>query len=302
VTWIISMGVAVVVCAAIYAVGRALRAEGRAEAGAAATSAAAVLAVLWIAGHTVLASFHQVQAGHVGVVYEFGSIVGQLPEGFQITAPWRSVRQANTQVQRHTFEKLDSFSEETQDVFITATLNYEVSPDAIQDLYRNVGPDYFDKLVVTRVNQIFKDQTVKYPAVQIAPNREEIRQQTRERLTEELEGFSIRVVDLLIDEINFNPEFKRAIEQKQIATQDALREEQRVRQAEFEAQQVVERARGTAQANRLLSQSLTPQVIQYQAIERLSDKVQIALIPSGQGVILDPATLLGQQRPAAEQP
>ena len=39
--------------------------------------------------------------------------------------------------------------------------------------------------------------------------------------------------------------------------------------------------------------SLTPEVIQFQAIQKLSDKIQIALIPSGQGVILDPTTLLG---------
>lgn len=289
--WILSLFAAALICGVALIVGRAMHPENPAR-GTALVAGAGVLFVLWAGGHTALATFHQIEAGHVGVVYEFGSIVGQVPEGFQVTAPWQSVREANTQVQRFTFDRLDSFSQETQDVFIKATLNYEVSPDAIQELYRNVGPDYFEKLIATRVNQIFKDETVKYPAVEIAPNREQIRSGTRERLTSELQPFSIRVVDLLIDDINFNPDFKQAIEQKQIATQDALREEQRVRQAKFEAEQVVERARGNAEANRLLARSLTDRVIRFQAVEKLSDNIQVALIPSGNGILLDPATLL----------
>jgi len=53
------------------------------------------------------------------------------------------------------------------------------------------------------------------------------------------------------------------------------------------------RAEGQAAANRLLAESLTPNVIQFEALQRLGDNIQIALIPSGQGIILDPTTLLG---------
>ncbi len=126
----------------------------------------------------------------------------------------------------------------------------------------------------------------------------------RERLRTELTPFSIEINDLLIDNIEFNAEFKAAIEQKQIATQDALREQERVLQRQFEAEQLVEtakgeaesirvRAEGQAAANRLLAESLTPAVIQFEALQRLGDNIQIALIPAGQGIILDPTTLLG---------
>jgi regulator of protease activity HflC (stomatin/prohibitin superfamily) len=126
----------------------------------------------------------------------------------------------------------------------------------------------------------------------------------RERLKTELEPFSITVVDLLIDNIEFRPEFKTAIENKQIAAQDALREQERVKQKQFEAQQVVETSRGKADAikieadgqaaaNKALAASLTPEVIQFQAIQKLAGNIQIALIPSGQGVIIDPTSLFG---------
>ena len=69
---------------------------------------------------TFFASVHQVPAGHIGVVYEFGGIKGQIGEGLQFVAPWRDVLLANIQVQRRVFDKLNAFSEESQDVFVRA--------------------------------------------------------------------------------------------------------------------------------------------------------------------------------------
>ena len=183
-------------------------------------------------------------AGHIGVVYEFGGIKGQIGEGLQFVAPWRDVLLANIQVQRRVFDKLNAFSEESQDVFVRATLNVRVSPQTIQELYRTVGPNFFNVLIESRVIQNFKDETVKYKSVEIAPNRENIRKAVRERLEKELSPFSIEVVDLLLDNIDFNPEFKKAIEDKQIATQRALEEQQKIEGEKHKAQQAIERAKG----------------------------------------------------------
>lgn len=317
--WIVSMIFAVIVCGIALLVGRALRAEaepGTPESDRALLimGAAGVVFVLWVGLHTAVSTVRFVEAGHVLVVYQFGEIVGQRNEGLQFIAPWQNTRTESTQVQRARFEDINSFSAETQDVFITATLNYSVSPRAVQGLYREVGPNWFDKLVAARINQFFKEEAVRYQTTEIAPNREQIRIDVRDRLAEDLAQFSIDVQDLLIDDIDFRPEFKQAIEQKQIATQDALREQERVRQAQFEAEQQVERARGEAEsiriraegqaeANRLLAESLTQEVIQFQALDKLADNIQIALIPSGQGLIIDPATLLQQMTPTnAPQP
>jgi regulator of protease activity HflC (stomatin/prohibitin superfamily) len=287
-----------------------------------------VVILVW----TVFSAFNQVPAGHVGVVYEFGAIVGQTDDGLQVIPPWRSLQNASVQVQSYAFTDepgnvppnvtvlgsgLDSFSQETQDVFINARLDIQVSPRDVQSLYREVGPDYVNKLVPQRVTQIFKDETVRFSTVDIAPNREAIRESVELRIDDELEAFSIDVVALLIDDIDFQPEFKNAIEAKQVATQEALREEELVRKAEFEAQQQIELAQGEAgalvviaegqaEANRLLNESLTPNVIQFKAIELAfapGSPIQFAFLPSGEGLIIDPSTLLeaagGGSPPAA---
>lgn len=253
---------------------------------------------------TFFASFYQIPAGKVGVISEFGAITGQVTEGPQFVAPWKDVLQANVRVRSHLFKRLTSFSQETQDVFVDATLNIRVSPEAIQQLYRTVGPDYFNVLVKPRVEQNFKDETVKYKSVDIAPNREKIRKTVRERLEKELSSRSIEVIDLLLNDIDFKPEFKKAIEDKQIATQKALEEEQNVKVAENKAKQAVEKAKGEgrailekalkqAEANLKLAASLTPALIQWTAIQKLSDKVRLMLVPSGQNFILDSSILGG---------
>ncbi len=256
---------------------------------------------------TFFASVHQVPAGHIGVVYEFGGIKGQIGEGLQFVAPWRDVLLANIQVQRRVFDKLNAFSEESQDVFVRASLNVRVSPQTIQQLYRTVGPNFFNVLVESRVIQNFKDETVKYKSVEIAPNRENIRKAVRGRLEKELSPFSIEVVDLLLDNIDFNPEFKKAIEDKQIATQRALEEQQKIEGEKHKAQQAIERAKGEgsailfraekeAEANRKLAASLTPELVRYAMVQKLSDKIQVMMLPSGQNFILDSDILRGAPR------
>lgn len=268
---------------------------------------AVLVPVVVVSASTFAFSFYQIPAGSVGVVYSFGAIRGQIEEGPQFIAPWRKVITQSIKVERHVFERLESFSQETQDVFVKATLNIRVSPLTVQELHRTVGPEYFDVLVAPRVAQNFKDEIVKFKSVDIAPNREIIRHSVAERLKKELSPYSIEIVDLLLDNVDFRPEFKAAIEAKQIATQRALEEEQKVSMERYKAEQAVERAKGEgnailavaekqAEANSKLAASLTPELVQYALIQKLAEKIQVMILPNGQNFILDPSMLKKQDK------
>ena len=305
--WIVSVVFALTVSSVIFFVSRLLSASRYAserQAGSILRVVSFAVFGLWVGGHTLLASINTVPAGNIGVVYRFGAIVGQVTEGLTFVAPWKSVSLANIQVQSHRFNKneLASFSAETQDVFVEATLNIRVSPSTIQELYRSVGPSYFDILIRPRVAQNFKDETVKFKSVDIAPNRETIRTNVTSRLKVELSNYSIEVVDLLLDNIDFRPEFKTSIENKQIATQNALEEEQRVQVSKYKAEQQIKQAEGEggailavaekqAEANTKLSASLTPELVQYALIQKLGDQIKGMILPAGQNFILDPRSL-----------
>ncbi|HPJ12229.1 MAG TPA: prohibitin family protein [Caldisericia bacterium] len=233
-----------------------------------------------------------VPTGNVGIIYQFGSIVDQKPEGLQMIPPWNEMKLADIRIQKHTFSNLECFSLETQNVTLSLTLNFKVSPTIIQDLYRNIGPRYFDVIIFPKIPQIVKDETVKYKAVDIAPNREALRVSIRERLKSDLESYSIEVVDVLLEDIYFSAEFEQSIEMKQIATQKALEEQEIVKQEKYKAEQQITRAQGEAEANRLISESLSPEILQYTMIEKLADDIKIIMLPSNQSFILSPDALI----------
>jgi len=279
-----------------------------------------IACAVFVGGLTLGSTLRTVPAGHVGLVYTFGDITGQRDAGLNIIWPWQGFRTATIQVQtlcfmdetetnkcpngsRKVSAGLDSFSSETQNVYIDAVVNIEVAPAEVQDLYRRVGPEYVDKLLPGRVAQIFKDETVNYTAVNLAPSRETIRVNVERALRIELAPYSIDVVALLVENIQFDGEFEASILAKQVASQEALKQQELVAAREAEARQLAASAQGQADklrieaegqadANRLITESITPLLIQWQAIQKLADNIQIALIPSGQGIIIDPATLL----------
>jgi regulator of protease activity HflC (stomatin/prohibitin superfamily) len=272
----------IVVGALVNGVG--MRKQGKADEGAMWIAGALVAWLVIVGGWGALRTFHSIPAGHVGVVYQFGGIAGQVSDGFQTTWPWQEVRPASIQIQRATYDLghgNSAFSEESQDVFATATINYQVQPKDIQDLYREVGPDYQRVLIEQRVFQTFKEETVKFKAVDVAPNREVIRQRVRDRLTEQLEPYSIKVVDFQLGNLDFDQEFKDAVRNKVIAKQKAQQALNEVQQAKYEAEKVLATANGQAKANLRLSQSLTPALIRYTLIQKLAPNVSVIAVPSG---------------------
>lgn len=286
--------------------GVGLRRQGKRDEGTAWILASALAVIVVVGGWGAFRSFYSVNAGHVLVVRQFGEIIGQRGDGFQTIAPWQSAEEVSTQVESQRFQMDDrtgaaqgtissgpAISEETQPVYAVVTLNYRVSDKAVQELYTDVGSTYFDKVVAPRVFQVFKNETVKFKSVAVAPNREQIREAVQLELDRQLDGFSIDVVDFLINDLDFPQEFTEAIERKQVATQDALAARQKVEQSKAEAQQEIERARGQAQAQRLRASSLTDRNLQFEALQILKEAPpQIVFLPAGQGNLLDPSTFL----------
>jgi regulator of protease activity HflC (stomatin/prohibitin superfamily) len=111
-------------------------------------------------------------------------------------------------------------------------------------------------------------------------------------LTEELKPSDIKVVDVFIKNLGFSDLYSKSIEEKQKQVQDALRAEAKVKESEALAKQKVAeargdataniaRAQGEAKANRLRQRSLTPLLVQLEAINKLNPTVQTIICPPG---------------------
>ncbi len=306
--YLILATIVIIVAAVAVMNGVGLRRQGKVDEGTIWIGGSFLAVLVLVGGWGALRAFHSVDAGHVLVVRQFGEIIGQRGDGFQTIAPWQTAEEVSTQVESARFQMDDrqqiadiegairsgpAVSVETQPVYAVVTLNYRISETAIQQLYVDVGADFFVKVVAPRVFQVFKNETVNFKSVEVAPNREEIRRDVQEELDRQLEGFSIDVVDFLINDLEFPEAFTEAIERKQVATQDALAAQQRVAQSRAEAQQEIERARGQAQAQRLRTNSLTNKNLQFEALQVFREAPpQIVFLPAGQGNLLDPSSLL----------
>lgn len=251
--------------------------------------------------------FVQIEAGSVGVVKRFGEIQpGTLSPGLHVLVPpfVYDVETVDTKVHQVRLENYGAASLEQQDLFLTITLNYHVDPNQAQNIIQNIGADYEAKVILPRLYDVPKTVTDDYSTITVLNKREEIRQKATDLLRDALAPFGIVVDGLVLENFNYSTEYNAAIERKQVALQDTETSRQLVLKATQEAQAAIEKAKGeagvlreTAQgqadANRLLTESLTPELIQYQAIQKLSDRIQIMLVPSDNNFLLDLKSLTG---------
>lgn len=243
---------------------------------------------------TMFLSIHIIPAGHIGVVYGFGGgdIVGRMDNGTNIAPPWRPVKVASIQVKKAEFNLAQgtdagpAVSSEAQPIFARLTLNYQVDPEDVINLYLHVGPNWFHTLVEGRVLQDFKEITAKYKSVEITPNREQIRTEVRDTLKDEMAKYSITVVDVQLSNLGFPEEFEKAILAKQVQTQRAQEAKAKVLQAQYEGEQALASARSEATANRLLSRSITPNLVRLRSIEKLNPNVQVIYLPTNANLFL----------------
>ena len=251
--------------------------------------------------------FVEVPAGNVGVVTNFGSVqVVTLEPGLHVVVPiYQRVTNVDTRVQPHTFQEIDAASRELQTVRLTGTMNYHIDGQFASDLFQRVGTDFAEKIIDPAFNDFIKTVVPEYSVNDILAKRDEIRSLAKDQLGANLAQYHIIVDDIYIANIAFSEAFQQAIEDKQVAQQRVQTEQQILEQKRIQAQQAVAAAQGQAdatvtlaegqaKANDLLSASLTDQILQYQYIQKLTDKITVMLLPSGNQTIFDLKSLLGQ--------
>jgi regulator of protease activity HflC (stomatin/prohibitin superfamily) len=255
--------------------------------------------------------FVEVPAGNVGVVTNFGSVqAGTLEPGLHIVLPIiQRVATIDTRVQPHQFQEIDAASAEYQTVKLTGVMNYHVDGQFASDLYQRVGTDFASKVIDPAFNDFIKTVVPEYKVDQILGARDEIRAKAKDALAANLAQYHIVVDDIYIANIAFSDAFQQAIEAKQVAQQQVQTEQQILAQRKIQAEQAVAQAQGQADANvalangqatanRALAASLSDQILQYQYIQKLTDKIQVMLVPSGNASIFDLKGLLGQSSPS----
>ena len=249
----------------------------------------------------IMSAFVQIPAGFVGVVRQFGAVTGgTLDPGLHFVTPIvNTVEEVDTRVRAIPITDYPAASKEQQDLFLDITLNYAVRPADAPSIVQNLGLNFEETIVRPRFLDIPKSVTDDFPTTTVLNSRDEIRLRATDLLKAQLEPLGFIVVGINIENFSYSEAYNQAIEDKQVAQQQVETERQKLEQQKIIAQQKVEtakgdaeaqieRARGEAESNRLVGASLTDAILQNRYIEKLSDQIQVMLIPSdGGGLIFD---------------
>ncbi|AKM80025.1 TPA: prohibitin family protein [Candidatus Saccharibacteria bacterium] len=223
---------------------------------------AIVIAVLLVI--TFLTSLKTIGTGQVGVVTQYGRVTGrELTEGLSFVMPWglNNVTVYDIKVQKEAVTSTAA-SKDLQDVSSQIVVNYNLERGSVSRVHQTIGALYIDKIVTPAINEVFKAASAEYTAAELITERSKLKTIAQKTLTDRLAPYGIKVSELSIVDFKFSDSFGKAIEEKQVAQQNAER-------AKFN----LEAARTDAEAQRAQSETLTQEYLQKQAIEKWDGKL-----------------------------
>lgn len=193
------------------------------------------------------AGFTVIPEGHVGIVIHWGEAQEEtLLPGFHWTPFLSSVEEMDTRWQKYS-TTTSAFSKDIQQVDISVSMSYQLLASGARNMYKTVGMNYADQIMLPRLLDALKSTFAKYSAEELISNRETISTEILLLLRDQLEFYSVSVREIAIEDIDFTDAFTDAIEAKQVATQRKLQVETEQEQQTLIAKAEAERAKLAAE-------------------------------------------------------
>jgi prohibitin 1 len=128
--------------------------------------------------------------------------------------------------------------------------------EELPKLYRELGTDFDERVLPSIGNEVLKSVVAQYNAEELLSKRAEVSNRVKEEMIKRANAFHLEFDDVAITHLNFGREFMNAIEAKQVASQDAERQQWYVKRAEQERIAVVTRAEGEAEAAKIITSAM----------------------------------------------
>ncbi|VFQ66597.1 unnamed protein product [Cuscuta campestris] len=207
-------------------------------------------------GATVLASsMYTVDGGQRAVIFDRvrGVIDQTTGEGTHFRVPWlQKPIVFDIRTRPHTFSSV-SGTKDLQMVNLTLRVLSRPEISRLPHIFQNLGLEYDDKVLPSIGNEILKAVVAQFNADQLLTERPQVSALVRESLTHRAKDFNIRLDDVAITHLSYGPEFSKAVEQKQVAQQEAERSKFVVMKAEQERRAAIVRAEGESESAKLIS-------------------------------------------------
>lgn len=240
-----------------------------------------VVALLAIIITAVFSAVVQVGPGEVGVQVLFGSVQnGVLHSGLNFVNPLVTIDKLDIKTQAYTMsstkdegqvkgdDAIETMSSDGLTLKLDLTVWYRLSESDAPQVYRTIGEDYSEKIVRPAIRTSIRDVSVNYSATDIySIKREDFVRDVTKNLENAFNGRGIVLERVLLRNVELPEKVRSAIDEKIASEQRAQQMVYVLQKEKQEAERKRVEAQGISDYNKIVSQSITDQVLQLKGIE-----------------------------------
>ncbi|CAL0328813.1 unnamed protein product [Lupinus luteus] len=243
-------------------------------------------------------SLYTVDGGQRAVLFDrFRGILDEtVGEGTHFLIPWiQKPYIFDIRTRPHTFSSI-SGTKDLQMVNLTLRVLSRPDTDRLSVIVQNLGLEYDEKVLPSIGNEVLKAVVAQFNADQLLTERPNVSNMVRESLVRRAKDFNIVLDDVAITHLSYGAEFSRAVEQKQVAQQEAERSKFVVMKAEQERRAAIIRAEGESDSAKLISDATAAAgmgLIELRRIEAsrevaatLAKSPNVSYLPGGKNLLL----------------
>jgi regulator of protease activity HflC (stomatin/prohibitin superfamily) len=212
-----------------------------------------------------------IPAGTVGVRELFGKVNNRpLTPGVYFVNPLGDVVKFSTRLQ-DLKETITTTSNEGLTLDMDVSLQYRLDPQQADEIYQNIGEDA-SEIITSRFRSIVRETTASYQASAVyGEKRQEVAQKMHAALQAQMEPLGFVVEEALLRNVILPENLRQSIEEKLAAEQESQKAQFELGKARQAAEKLRIEAKGQADAQRLLAEGLTEELLRLKAIEATSE-------------------------------
>jgi len=253
----------------------------------------------------LFSSIKIVDDGQVGVKKTLGHIADEeVDTGLTVIIPFiQSLEIYDVKTQEI---KENSMVPSSEGLIITLDVSvlYHLDDTEVAELRKSVNKDFQETLIVPYIRNEIRDTVSGYEAkiIYSQDGRKEVALQVQNNLIDKLSSRGIVIEDVLLRDIKLPLKVTQAIELKLEKEQESQRKEFELISAKKDAEIEVARAVGVAEANKIISGSISSQYIQYLWVQGLNDgNSEVIYVPTEANLpILEATRSAGTYTPLVE--
>lgn len=211
-------------------------------------------AVAVVALSIFFGSWYTVDEGERAVILTNGSFSEIAGPGLNFKTPWiQSARFFSVRNEVAPFEKMAAYSFDQQTAELRLSVNYQISPDQVEMVYKNYGSlqGAVDRVITPKVYEQVKNVFGQYTAQRAIQERSKMNGDILAALQNAVKGSGIQITSVQVENIDFSDAYEGAVEAAAKAKADIERSKSELLRVEQEAQQKVKQAAAEAEAKKL---------------------------------------------------